>query len=87
MKNDNKVLLVANYLHDHPKATGAQIAKKFKCAMSYAYVLMSKAKAIRVSVEEVVDEIEEGIKNSRLAQSRSITTDTVNHPHITRLVA
>lgn len=80
MKNDNKVLLVANYLHDHPKATGAQIAKKFKCAMSYAYVLMSKAKAIRVSVEEVVDEIEEGIKNSRLAQSRSITTDTVNHP-------
>jgi hypothetical protein len=80
MKKDNKVLLVANYLHDHPKATGAQIAKKFKCAMSYAYVLMSKAKAIRVSVEEVVDEIEEGIKNSRLAQSRSVTTDTVNHP-------
>ena len=80
MAKDNKVLLVANYLHDHPKATGAQIAKKFKCAMSYAYVLMSKAKAIRVSVEEVVDEIEEGIKNSRLAQSRSVTTDTVNHP-------
>jgi len=93
MKKDNKVLLVANYLHDHPKATGAQIAKKFKCAMSYAYVLMSKAKAIQISVEEVVDEIEDNYNlrmaetineieqmNSRLAQSRSVTTDTVNHP-------
>ena len=80
MAKDNKVLLVANYLHDHPKATGAQIAKKFKCAMSYAYVLMSKAKAIRVSVEEVVDEIEEGIKSSRLAIPRDTITDTVNHP-------
>jgi hypothetical protein len=80
MAKDNKVLLVANYLHDHPKATGAQIAKKFKCAMSYAYVLMSKAKAIRVSVEEVVDEIEEGIKSSRLGIPRDAITDTVNHP-------
>jgi hypothetical protein len=80
MKKDSKVLLVANYLHDHPKATGAQIAKKFKCAMSYAYVLMSKAKAIRVSVEEVVDEIEEGIKSSRLGIPRDAITDTVNHP-------
>jgi hypothetical protein len=80
MVRDSKVLLVANYLHDYPNATGREIAKKFKCAMSYAYVLMSKAKAIQISVEEVVDEIEEGIKNSRLAQSRSVTTDTVNHP-------
>ena len=80
MAKDNKVLLVANYLHDHPKATGAQIAKKFKCAMSYAYVLMSKAKAIRVSVEEVVDEIEEGIKSSRLGIPKDAITDTVNHP-------
>ena len=80
MKKDDKVLLVANYLHDYPNATGREIAKKFKCALSYAYVLMSKAKAIQISVEEVVDEIEEGIKNSRLAQSRSVTTDTVNHP-------
>jgi len=80
MKKDDKVLLVANYLHDHPKATGAQIAKKFKCALSYAYVLMSKAKAIQISVEEVVDEIEEGIKNSRLAIPRDAITDTVNHP-------
>jgi hypothetical protein len=75
MKKDNKVLLVANYLHDHPKATGAQIAKKFKCAMSYAYVLMSKAKAIQISVEEVVDEIEEGIKNSRLGIPRGAITN------------
>ena len=80
MKKESKVLLVANYLHDYPNATGREIAKKFKCALSYAYVLMSKAKAIQISVEEVVDEIEEGIKNSRLAQSRSVTTDTVNHP-------
>ena len=80
MAKDNKVLLVANYLHDHPNATGKQIARKFKCAMSYAYVLMSKAKAIRVSVEEVVDEIEEGIKNSRLGIPRGAITDTVNHP-------
>lgn len=80
MAKDNKVLLVANYLHDHPKATGAQIAKKFKCAMSYAYVLMSKAKSIEMSVQEVVDEIEEGIKSSRLAIPRDTITDTVNHP-------
>jgi hypothetical protein len=80
MVKDSKVLLVANYLHDYPNATGREIAKKFKCALSYAYILMSKAKAIQISVEEVVDEIEEGIKNSRLAQSRSVTTDTVNHP-------
>jgi hypothetical protein len=78
MSKENKVLLVANYLHDHPNATGAQIAKKFKCALSYAYVLMSKAKSIEMSVQEVVDEIEQ--INSRLAQSRSVTTDTVNHP-------
>jgi hypothetical protein len=75
MSKENKVLLVANYLHDHPKATGAQIAKKFKCALSYAYVLMSKAKSIEMSVQEVVDEIEEDIKNSRLAQSRSVITN------------
>ena len=80
MVKDSKVLLVANYLHDYPNATGREIAKKFKCALSYAYILMSKAKAIQISVEEVVDEIEEGIKNSRLAQSRSVTTDMVNHP-------
>jgi hypothetical protein len=41
---------------------------------------MSKAKAIQISVEEVVDEIEEGIKNSRLAIPRDAITDTVNHP-------
>jgi len=80
MKKDDKVLLVANYLHDYPNATGREIAKKFKCALSYAYVLMSKAKAIQISVEEVVDEIEEGIKNSRLAIPRDAITDTVNHP-------
>jgi phage terminase large subunit-like protein len=57
MSKENKVLLVANYLHDHPKATGKQVARKFKCALSYAYVLMSKAKSIEMSVEEVVDEI------------------------------
>ena len=80
MVRDSKVLLVANYLHDYPNATGREIAKKFKCALSYAYVLMSKAKAIQISVEEVVDEIEEGIKNSRLAIPRDAITDTVNHP-------
>jgi len=80
MVKDSKVLLVANYLHDYPNATGREIAKKFKCALSYAYRLMSKAKAIQISVEEVVDEIEEGIKNSRLAIPRDAITDTVNHP-------
>jgi hypothetical protein len=75
MSKENKVLLVANYLHDHPKATGAQIAKKFKCALSYAYVLMSKAKSIEMSVQEVVDEIEEGIKNSRLGIPRGAITN------------
>ena len=88
MSKENKVLLVANYLHDHPNATGAQIAKKFKCALSYAYVLMSKAKSIEMSVQEVVDEIEDSYNsriaetineieqiNSRLAQSRSVTTN------------
>jgi len=80
MVKDSKVLLVANYLHDYPNATGREIAKKFKCALSYAYILMSKAKAIQISVEEVVDEIEEGIKNSRLAIPRDAITDTVNHP-------
>jgi hypothetical protein len=75
MVRDSKVLLVANYLHDYPNATGREIAKKFKCALSYAYVLMSKAKAIQISVEEVVDEIEEGIKNSRLGIPRGAITN------------
>ena len=68
MSKENKVLLVANYLHDHPKATGKQVARKFKCALSYAYVLMSKAKSIEMSVEEVVDEIEKGLNS--IAPSR-----------------
>jgi hypothetical protein len=68
MKKESKVLLVANYLHDYPNATGREIAKKFKCALSYAYVLMSKAKAIEISVEEVVDEIEKGLDS--IAPSR-----------------
>ena len=68
MSKENKVLLVANYLHDHPKATGKQVARKFKCALSYAYVLMSKAKSNEMSVQEVVDEIEKGLNS--IAPSR-----------------
>jgi len=83
MKKESKVLLVANYLHDYPNATGREIAKKFKCALSYAYILMSKAKAIEISVEEVVDEIERGLDSiapSRGTLNNEVFTDTVNHP-------
>lgn len=79
MSKENKVLLVANYLHDHPKATGKQVARKFKCALSYAYVLMSKAKSIEMSVEEVVDEIEKGLNS--IARSRG----TLNEMPLTEI--
>lgn len=67
---DNKVLLVANYLNGFPNASGAQVAKKFKVALSYAYVLMSKAKAIKQEADEVVEEI----------SVLETTGDLVNHP-------
>ena len=82
MSKENKVLLVANYLHDHPKATGKQVARKFKCALSYAYVLMSKAKSIEMSVQEVVDEIEKIEKGlNSIAPSRG----TLNEMSLTEI--
>jgi lipopolysaccharide biosynthesis regulator YciM len=80
MKRDNKVLTVANYLNTHPKATGAQVAKKFKCSLAYAYVLMSKAKAINKSFEETVDEIERGFDKGSSDGEVNIMVDNVNHP-------
>jgi len=68
-----KVLLVADYLREYPKATGTQVAKKFKCALSYAYVLMSKAKAI-IKFDEMADDIAEEISDP------VDTRDLVNHP-------
>jgi hypothetical protein len=53
---DTKVLEVANFLTKNPKATGKVVAKKFKIALSYAYVLMSKARAIKKEADEVVEE-------------------------------
>ena len=58
---DTKVLEVANFLTKNPKATGKVVAKKFKVALSYAYVLMSKARAIKKEADEVAKEAEGGI--------------------------
>lgn len=80
MKRDNKALTVANYLNTHPKATGAEVAKKFKCSLAYAYVLMSKAKAINKSVEETVDEIEKAFNKDSSEGEVNIMVDNVNHP-------
>ena len=67
---DNKALLVANYLNGFPNATGKQVAKKFKVTLSYAYVLMSKAKAVMKEADDVVEEI----------SVLEVTGDLVNHP-------
>lgn len=61
MSKDNKVLEIANFLNKNPKATGRTVSKKFKVALSYAYVLMSRAKAIKSEADEVVKEAEGGI--------------------------
>ena len=61
MSRKDKVLEVANFLTKNPKATGRQVAKNFKVALSYAYVLMSKARAIKKEADEVVKEAEGGV--------------------------
>ena len=71
---ETKVLEVANFLNNNPKATGRQVAKKFKVALSYAYVLMSKARAIKKEADEVVKEAEAEISHP------VHTGDLVNHP-------
>ena len=71
---ETKVLEVANFLNNNPKATGRQVAKKFKVALSYAYVLMSKARAIKKEADEVVKEAEAEISHPVR------TGDLVNHP-------
>ena len=71
---ETKVLEVANFLNNNPKATGRQVAKKFKVALSYAYVLMSKARAIKKQADEVVKEAEAEISHP------VHTGDLVNHP-------
>ena len=80
MKRDNRVVVVANYLITHPNVTGAQIAKRMKCSLAYAYVLMSKAKARIKSVEETVDEIERGFDKGSSEGEVNIMVDNVNHP-------
>jgi len=70
MSKDNKVLEVANFLNSNPKATGKVVAKKFKVALSYAYILMSKARAIKKKADEVVAEVSHPVH----------TGDLVNHP-------
>ena len=74
MSKETKVLEVANFLNNNPKATGRQVAKKFKVALSYAYVLMSKARAIKKEADEVVKEAEAEISHP------VHTGDLVNHP-------
>ena len=74
MSKETKVLEVANFLNNNPKATGRQVAKKFKVALSYAYVLMSKARAIKKEADEVVKEAEAEISHPVR------TGDLVNHP-------
>ena len=80
MKRDNRVVVVANYLITHPNVTGAQIAKRMKCSLAYAYVLMSKAKARIKSFEETVDEIERGFDKGSSEGEVNIVVDNVNHP-------
>ena len=80
MKRDNRVVVVANYLITHPNVTGAQIAKRMKCSLAYAYVLMSKAKARIKSFEETVDEIERGFDKGSSEGEVNIMVDNVNHP-------
>jgi hypothetical protein len=67
---DTKVLEVANFLTKNPKATGKVVAKKFKVTLSYAYVLMFKARAIKKEADEVVAEVSHPVH----------TGDLVNHP-------
>jgi lipopolysaccharide biosynthesis regulator YciM len=80
MKRDNRVVVVANYLITHPNVTGAQVAKRMKCSLAYAYVLMSKAKARIKSFEETVDEIERGFDKGSSEGEVNIMVDNVNHP-------
>ena len=80
MKRDNRVVVVANFLNTYPKATGAQIAKRMNCSLAYAYVLMSKAKAINKSVKETVDEIEKAFNKGSSEGEVNIVVDNVNHP-------
>ena len=70
MSKDTKVLEVANFLNKNPKATGRQVAKHFKVALSYGYVLMSKARAIKKEADEVVAEVSHPVH----------TGDLINHP-------
>jgi len=74
---ETKVLVVANFLNNNPKATGRQVAKKFKVALSYAYVLMSKAKAIKKEADEVVKEAN---TDNKKISNLDHTGDLVNHP-------
>ena len=80
MKRDNRVVVVANLLNTYPKVTGAQVAKRMKCSLAYAYVLMSKAKARIKSFEETVDEIERGFDKGSSEGEVNIMVDNVNHP-------
>ena len=78
-----KVLEVANFLNKNPNATGSQVAKKFNVALSYAYVLMSKAKAIKQEADEVVEEVINDADLSDLVYNITLgrgTLDSVNHP-------
>jgi hypothetical protein len=83
---ENKVLQVANFLNENPNATGTQVAKKFKVALSYAYVLMSKARrrAIKKEADDVVEEVhtsDEDLSNFvyNITLGRG-TLDNINHP-------
>jgi hypothetical protein len=72
MSEDNKVLEVANYLNKKPKARALEISKKFGVSRAYAYVLMSKARAIKKEADDVVLEV--------LVSNPVPTGDLVNHP-------
>ena len=74
MSKDNKVLEVANFLNKNPNETGRAVSKKFKVALSYAYVLMSNARAIKSEADEVVKEAEAVLSHP------DHTGDLVNHP-------
>jgi hypothetical protein len=86
MSNKNsKVLEVANFLNKNPNATGMQVAKKFKVAPSYAYVLMSKAKAIKKEADDVIEEVtnDADLDLSNFVYNITLgrgTSDSVDHP-------
>jgi len=82
MSKDTKVLEVANFLNKNPKATGRQVAKHFKVALSYAYVLMSKARAIKKEADEVVAEVSHPVHTGFKDTIKEVVAriDAINHP-------